>query len=38
LAFPSVKEGVELAAMEAPAAEVPLVVRDLPVLREVALG
>ncbi|MGK5531513.1 MSMEG_0565 family glycosyltransferase [Streptomyces sp. URMC 129] len=34
-AFPSVKEGFGLAAMEALAAAVPLVVRDLPVLREV---
>ncbi|WP_326595788.1 MSMEG_0565 family glycosyltransferase [Streptomyces sp. NBC_01803] len=34
-AFPSVKEGFGLAAMEALAARVPLVVRDLPVLREV---
>ncbi|HEX4791404.1 MAG TPA: MSMEG_0565 family glycosyltransferase [Actinospica sp.] len=34
-AFPSVKEGFGLAAMEALAANVPLVVRDLPVLREV---
>jgi glycosyltransferase-like protein len=34
-AFPSIKEGFGLAAMEALAAEVPLVVRDLPVLREV---
>jgi glycosyltransferase-like protein len=34
-AFPSVKEGFGLAAMEALAADVPLVVRDLPVLREV---
>jgi glycosyltransferase-like protein len=34
-AFPSLKEGFGLAAMEALAAEVPLVVRDLPVLREV---
>ncbi|MFD5750488.1 MSMEG_0565 family glycosyltransferase [Streptomyces sp. NPDC127033] len=34
-AFPSVKEGFGLAAMEALAAGVPLVVRDLPVLREV---
>lgn len=33
--FPSVKEGFGLAAMEALAAGVPLVVRDLPVLREV---
>jgi glycosyltransferase-like protein len=34
-AFPSTKEGFGLAAMEAVAAGVPLVVRDLPVLREV---
>jgi glycosyltransferase-like protein len=34
-AFPSIKEGFGLAAMEALAAGVPLVVRDLPVLREV---
>jgi glycosyltransferase-like protein len=34
-AFPSTKEGFGLAAMEAAAAGVPLVVRDLPVLREV---
>ncbi|MFB7271342.1 MSMEG_0565 family glycosyltransferase [Streptomyces sp. NPDC056244] len=34
-AFPSAKEGFGLAAMEALAAGVPLVVRDLPVLREV---
>jgi glycosyltransferase-like protein len=37
-AFPSVKEGFGLAAMEALAAGVPLVVRDLPVLREVFAG
>ncbi|MEU4895188.1 MSMEG_0565 family glycosyltransferase [Streptomyces sp. NPDC044780] len=37
-AFPSVKEGFGLAAMEALAAGVPLVVRDLPVLREVFDG
>lgn len=37
-AFPSVKEGFGLAAMEALAAGVPLVVRDLPVLREVFRG
>ncbi|MBM9506336.1 MSMEG_0565 family glycosyltransferase [Actinacidiphila acididurans] len=37
-AFPSVKEGFGLAAMEALAAGVPLVVRDLPVLREVFGG
>jgi glycosyltransferase-like protein len=34
-AFPSTKEGFGLAPMEALAAGVPLVVRDLPVLREV---
>jgi glycosyltransferase-like protein len=34
-AFPSMKEGFGLAAMEALAAGPPLVVRDLPVLREV---
>ncbi|MFD8134199.1 glycosyltransferase [Streptomyces mirabilis] len=34
-AFPSLTEGFGLAAMEALAAGVPLVVRDLPVLREV---
>ncbi|MEU0971446.1 MSMEG_0565 family glycosyltransferase, partial [Streptomyces sp. NPDC005917] len=34
-AFPSRKEGFGLAAMEALAAGVPLVVRELPVLREV---
>jgi glycosyltransferase-like protein len=34
-AFPSVKEGFGLAAMEAMAAGVPVVMRDLPVLREV---
>jgi glycosyltransferase-like protein len=34
-AFPSLKEGFGLAAMEALAAGTPLVVRDLPVLREV---
>jgi glycosyltransferase-like protein len=33
--FPSTKEGFGLAAMEALAAGVPVVVRDLPVLREV---
>ncbi|MEJ2853237.1 MULTISPECIES: MSMEG_0565 family glycosyltransferase [unclassified Saccharothrix] len=37
-AFPSTKEGFGLAAMEALAAGVPLVVRDLPVLREVFDG
>lgn len=34
-AFPSIKEGFGLAAMEALAAGTPLVIRDLPVLREV---
>jgi glycosyltransferase-like protein len=34
-AFPSVKEGFGLAAMEALAAGTPVVVRDLPVFREV---
>lgn len=34
-AFPSTREGFGLAAMEALAAGVPLVTRDLPVLREV---
>jgi glycosyltransferase involved in cell wall biosynthesis len=34
-AFPSTKEGFGLAAMEALAAGVPVVVRDLPVLHEV---
>ncbi|TRO56707.1 MSMEG_0565 family glycosyltransferase [Streptomyces sp. IB201691-2A2] len=34
-AFPSLNEGFGLAAMEALAAGIPLVVRDLPVLREV---
>lgn len=34
-AFPSLREGFGLAAMEALAAGIPLVVRDLPVLREV---
>lgn len=37
-AFPSLKEGFGLAAMEALAAGVPLVTRDLPVLREVFDG
>jgi glycosyltransferase-like protein len=37
-AFPSRMEGFGLAAMEAAAAGVPLVVRDLPVLREVFAG
>ena len=37
-AFPSTKEGFGLAAMEALAARVPLVLRDLPVLREVFGG
>jgi glycosyltransferase-like protein len=37
-AFPSTKEGFGLAAMEALAAGVPLVVSDLPVLREVFDG
>ncbi|SDH07402.1 MSMEG_0565 family glycosyltransferase [Klenkia brasiliensis] len=37
-AFPSTKEGFGLAAMEALAAGVPLVTRDLPVLREVFEG
>jgi glycosyltransferase-like protein len=37
-AFPSVKEGFGMAAMEALAAGVPVVVRDLPVLREVFSG
>jgi glycosyltransferase-like protein len=38
LAFPSTKEGFGLAAMEALAAGVPLVTRELPVLREVFGG
>jgi glycosyltransferase-like protein len=37
-AFPSTKEGFGLAAMEALAAGIPLVVRELPVLREVFDG
>jgi glycosyltransferase-like protein len=37
-AFPSMQEGFGLAAMEALAARVPVVVRDLPVLREVFSG
>ena len=37
-AFPSVREGFGLAAMEALAARVPVVARDLPVLREVFTG
>lgn len=34
-AFPSIKEGFGLATMEALAAGVPLVTRNLPVLREI---
>jgi glycosyltransferase-like protein len=34
-AFPSVREGFGLAALEAMAAQTPVVMRDLPVLREV---
>jgi glycosyltransferase involved in cell wall biosynthesis len=37
-AFPSTKEGFGLAAMEALAAGIPVVARDLPVLREVFAG
>jgi glycosyltransferase-like protein len=37
-AFPSTREGFGLAAMEAAAAGVPLVMSDLPVLREVFAG
>jgi glycosyltransferase-like protein len=37
-AFPSTKEGFGMAAMEALAARVPVVARDLPVLREVFAG
>lgn len=37
-AFPSTKEGFGLAAMEALAARTPVVMRDLPVLREVFDG
>jgi glycosyltransferase-like protein len=37
-AFPSTKEGFGLAAMEALAAGIPVVTRDLPVLREVFGG
>jgi glycosyltransferase-like protein len=37
-AFPSRKEGFGMAAMEALAASVPVVMRDLPVLREVFSG
>lgn len=38
LAFVSVKEGFGLAAMEALAAGVPVIARDLPVIREVFAG
>lgn len=38
LAFPSTKEGFGLAAMEPLAAGVPVVTRELPVLREVFTG
>jgi glycosyltransferase-like protein len=37
-AFPSTKEGFGLAAMEALAAGIPLVARDLPVLRQIFTG
>lgn len=37
-AFPSAKEGFGLAAMEALAAGVPVVLRDLPVLQEIFAG
>jgi glycosyltransferase-like protein len=37
-AFPSTKEGFGLAAMEALAAGIPLVTRDLPVLRQIFTG
>jgi glycosyltransferase involved in cell wall biosynthesis len=37
-AFPSTKEGFGLAAMEALAAGIPLVVSDLPVFREIFTG
>ncbi len=36
--FPSTKEGFGLAAMEALAAGVPVIMRDLPVLREIFAG